>query len=115
MPDSTPPSAVSASALVAAQHVRLLAATVDIVADGYDPLEGEPFLPVATVTAALALLGLAEGIPEHTEQALADLAGIVSRLPVPPPGSGAAAPGPSRAPSPAGTPRGGSVRPTLPR
>jgi hypothetical protein len=118
VPDPTPPSATSASALVAAQHVRLLAATVDIVADGYDPLEGEPFLPVATVTAALALLGLAEGVPEHTEQALADLAGIVARLPVPPAGAGAA-PGPFRPPSPAGVPppaaAGRSVRPSPPR
>jgi hypothetical protein len=67
--------------LIAAQHVRLLAATIDIVADGYDPLERVPFLPVATTTAALALLGLAEGVPEHTEQALADLSRIVSSLP----------------------------------
>jgi hypothetical protein len=79
--DPTPSSPVTASALVAAQHVRLLAATIDIVADGYDPLECVPFLPMATTTAALALLGLADGVPEHTERALADLRGIVARLP----------------------------------
>jgi hypothetical protein len=86
-PTSVP---VTAHALVAAQHVRLLAATVDIVADGYEPLEGEAFLPMATTTAALALLGLVGGAPEDTERALADLAGIVARLPVPPGGPAAA-------------------------
>jgi hypothetical protein len=112
VPDPTPPTAVSASALVAAQHVRLLAATVDIVADGYDPLEGEPFLPVATVTAALALLGLAEGIPEHTERALSDLAGIVARLPVPP-GEASAATASGREASSGES--GRTVRPSPPR
>jgi hypothetical protein len=83
MSDPIPSPTITASTLVAAQHVRLLAATVDIVADGYDPLEAVPFLPVATTTAALALLGLAEGVPEHTEQALSDLATLVARLPAP--------------------------------
>jgi hypothetical protein len=83
MPDPTPSPAVNARTLVAAQHVRLLAAAVDIVADGYAPLEGEAVLTVATTTAAIALLGLSEGVPEQTERALADLAVIVAGLPAP--------------------------------
>jgi len=98
VPDPTPSPAVSAHTLVAAQHVRLLAATVDIVADGYAPLEGEAVLTLATTTAALALLGLAEGVPEHTERALADLAVIVAGLPVP------FGPAPLRAPAGRGVP-----------
>jgi|RhiMethySRZTD1v2_1073278.scaffolds.fasta_scaffold1299383_2 hypothetical protein len=84
MPDPTPPPATSARTLVAAQHVRLLAATIDLVADGYAPLEGEAVLTVALTTAAVGLLGLADGVPEHTERALADLAALVAGLPAPP-------------------------------
>lgn len=102
MPDPTPPPGVSARALVAAQHVRLLAAAVDVVADGFAPLEGEAVLTVATTTAAIALLGLAEGAPEQTERALADLAVIVAGLPAPAVPAGL--PGPPGSPAPAAAP-----------
>jgi hypothetical protein len=66
--------------LVAGPLVRLLAAVIDVVADGYDPLEGEESLRSATTAAAVALRGLAEGDPEPTAGALADLTAIVAEL-----------------------------------
>ena len=74
-----------ATTLVAAPLVRLLAAVVDVVADAYEPLEGEEALRRAVASAAAALQGLADDAPEATERALADLALVATGLPGPPP------------------------------
>jgi hypothetical protein len=72
-------------ALVAAPLVRLLAATVDVVADGYDPLAGDPALRQAASSAASALRGLVDDHPEATEHALDELLALAAAAPAPPP------------------------------
>ena len=88
---------VPATLLVAAPLVRLLAATVDVLADAYDPLAGEDALRRATASAAAALRGLVEDAPEATERALAELAHVAAALP--PPASPSPAPQDAAAPA----------------
>lgn len=65
----------------AAQYVRLLAATIDMVVDGWEPLANEPALHEAVRAAAQALEGLARGAaPEVTLEALQQLGAIVEGL-----------------------------------
>ena len=66
------------TAVVAAQLIRLLGATVDVVADGYDPLEDEEPLRRATNAAGLALRGLAAGDPADIEHGLVELTAVVA-------------------------------------
>lgn len=79
IPDATPHR--SAASFHAPQYVRLLAATIDLVVDGWEPLADEPALREAVRTAAHALEGLARGVaPEDTLEALQQLGTIVAGL-----------------------------------
>ena len=78
MSDPTRITEASPTAVVAAQLIRLLGATVDVVADGYDPLEDEEPLRRATDAAGLALRGLAAGDPADIERGLVELTAVVA-------------------------------------
>ncbi|HKH06395.1 MAG TPA: hypothetical protein VKA65_14600 [Acidimicrobiales bacterium] len=78
MSDPTRIADGSPSAVVAAQLIRLLGATVDVLADGYDPLEGEEPLRRATSAASVALRGLAAGDADDIERGLVALTAVVA-------------------------------------
>lgn len=70
------------SAFYAAQHARLLAATVEFVVDGWDPLADEPVMQAAVSAASEALTGLLPGAqPASTLEAMDRLNALVDELP----------------------------------